>query len=344
MARTRKGTRSGHGKRHNGKATLSSASSAAPKRSQARMTIVGAEPPTPAPVRDDLRSLDALPRFELKTAAYEARTASGPVNGNGHRRTSEQTQVAEDYADEVDEFESSVVPDEPTSTDDDVRRELDATWIQSLRFARTATWAMPAGAFGFALASLWGWPTPTGGPAGLSPAGWLATTLASLALALLGAVALAALLGATSGRRPAAVALIAMVTGTVVFIPVLGLVGIARPAIARLPAQIRPQVAGSLDGWLLEGGVVRWLSVGGLALLGSGWFLMGCAVVASGILNRTDGVLLILAVSVAGAAAYQSWQFLLVIAAMIMVAGGLGLAWTAWRLAPDGQVPDDDPT
>jgi Amt family ammonium transporter len=307
------------------------------------MSIVGADPIAPAPVRDDLRALDALPRIELKTAPHEARATSTPVNGHGYRRTSEQTQVAEDFADPADDFEMepSFVPDELPSTDDDARRELDATWIQSLRFARSATWALPVGAFGFALASLWGWPTPTGGPAGLSPAGWLATMLVSLALALLGAVALAALLGATSGRRPAAAALVAMISGTVVFVPVLGLVGIARPAIARLPAQIRPQVAGSLDGWLLDGGVVRWLSVGGLGLLGAGWFLMGCAVLASGILNRTDGVLLIAAVSVAGAAAYQSWQFLLVIAAMIMVAGGLGLAWTAWRLAPDGQVPED---
>jgi hypothetical protein len=103
-------------------------------------------------------------------------------------------------------------------------------------------------------------------------------------------------------------------------------------------------VAGSLDGRLLDGAVVRWLGGTGLVLLATGWFVMGCAVLVSGVLNRVDGALLMVGVCVAVGAGYLSWQFLLVIAAMIIVAAGLGLAWTAWRLAPDGQVPDDDPT
>jgi hypothetical protein len=344
MARTRKGTRSGHGKRNSGKATLPTTADQA-RAARVRMTVVDGDPAT--------RSHDGLPRFDLRpTPAHDAHKRLGaPVNG--HRRTSELTQIAEDFGDPPDDDavradwpdpdEVAESADEPL-IDDDARRVLDAAWARTLRFARSATWALPAGAFGFALVGVWGWPKPTAGPSGQSPGTWLVITLISLALILVGGVALAGLLGATPGRYPAAGALVAMLVGTVVFVPVVGLVGVARPAIARLPAQIRPAVAGSLDGRLVDGAVVRWLGVGGLVLLGTGWFVMGCAVLWSGVLNRVDGVLLLLGVVVAVGAGYLSWQFLLVIAAMIMVAAGLGLAWTAWRLAPDGQLPDDDPT
>jgi Amt family ammonium transporter len=340
MARTRKGTRSGHGKRHNGKATLPSPTEQV--RSRARMMIV--EPAAP--------TLDAVPRFDLRTAADVHKRINAPVNG--HRRTVEQTQIAEDFGEpylddldpeaEVEAFEPDVADaDVHASVDDDARRALDAAWGRTLRFARQATWALPAGAFGFALVGVWGWPTPTAGPTGRAAGAWLVVTLVSLALTLVGGVALTGLLGATPGRYPAAGALVAMLTGTVVFVPVVGLVGVARPAIASLPAQIRPAVAGDLDGRLLDGVVVRWLGGGGLVLLAAGWFAMGCAVLLSGVLSRVDGAMLMVSVSVAVTAGYLSWQFLLVIAAMVLVAGGLGLAWTAWRLAPDGQVPDDDP-
>jgi Amt family ammonium transporter len=344
MARTRKGTRSGHGKRHNGKATLPSTTEQA--RSRARITIVGGDSSAAA---GELRSLDALPRYDLRTTPVHKRITA-PVNG--HRRTVEQTQIAEDFGDPPDEFDlDRDPPPEPAEDaasvaliDDDACRVLDAAWARTLRFARSATWTLPAGAFGFALVGVWGWPTPAAGPTGQAASAWLVITLISLALTLVGGVALTGLLGATPGRYPAAGALVAMLTGTVVFVPVVGLVGVARPAIANLPAQIRVGgMAGSLDARLLDGPLVRWLGAGGLVLLGAGWFAMGCAVLISGVLNRVDGTLLMLAVSVAVTAGYLSWQFLLVIAAMVMVAGGLGLAWTAWRLAPDGQLPDDDP-
>jgi hypothetical protein len=337
MARTRRGTRSGHGKRHNGKATLSPAADAARSRNQ--MTIVGGEAVAPARPTDDAKTLDAatleaIPRFDLRPIARPVPLV------NGVRRTSEQTQVADDLRDSDD---ASVWVDAPDTgpTDDGARRTLDAAWERSLRFARSAMWALPAGAFGFAVTGVWGWPTPTAGPAGQSPGAWLVTAVLSLALALVGAVALAALLSATPGRKPAAAALVSMLTGTVVFVPVLGLIGVARPAIARLPAQIRPEVAGSLDGRLLDGLVVRWLGIGGLVLIGAGWALMGAAVLVSGMLNRVDGLMLLLSVSVAVGSAYLDWPFLLVVAAMIMVAAGLGLSWTAWRLTPAGEVPDD---
>jgi hypothetical protein len=255
MARTRKGSRSGHGKRHNGKATLPS--TADPVRVRARMAIVEGDP---AP--REIRSLDAVPHFDLRSAsAHDVhKRISAPVNG--HRRTSELTQIAEDFGDDLDDlddFDDHVDPaGEPDRgndvaagmalIDDDARRALEAAWARTLRFARSATWALPAGAFGFALVGVWGWPKPMAGPAGQSAGAWLVITLISLALTLVGGVALTGLLGATPGRYPAAGALVAMLTGTVAFVPVVGLVGVARPAIASLPAQIRPAVAGNLEG------------------------------------------------------------------------------------------------
>jgi len=166
---------------------------------------------------------------------------------------------------------------------------------------------------------------------------WLVTTLASLLLGLVGAVGLAALLGGTPGRRFSAGALVFLLAGTVVFVPVLGLIGVAGPALARIPTST------GAAGYIFDSTAARLLGEGGLTLLGVGWVVMGVAVLGARILNRVDGLLLVLAVCVAVASEYLSWQFLFVVAAMIMVAGGLGLAWSAWRLTPDGRLPDDFP-
>jgi len=285
MARTRKGTRPGHGKRP------TKAASGSPKR----------------------------------TAAAAGRNWAGPVVGeraarpaptavNGFRRAGTDTVIPETYID-------LLAPRDEAPAEGDYQRRvavIDTSWGRSLRFARSTTWALPLGALGLALAGVRGWP----GSAAPPSAAWLLTMLASLVLALVGGVALTALLGGTPGRRWAAVALVLMLAGTVLFVPVLGLIAVARGA------------AGDADG------LARTLASGGLGLLGSGWVLMGCGVLVARILNRADGVLLVLAVGVAMASAYLSWQFLFVVAAMIMVAGGLGLSWSAWRLTPDGRVTD----
>ena len=78
--------------------------------------------------------------------------------------------------------------------------------------------------------------------------------------------------------------------------------------------------------------------MGGLILLSVGWLAFGCAVLASGVLNRVDGYLVLCAVAIGVLAAYLSWQFLITVAAMVLLAAGLGLAWTASRLTPDGRV------
>jgi hypothetical protein len=221
-------------------------------------------------------------------------------------------------------------------------RRVGLAWGRVLRFARSLTWALPTGALGFALTGMWGVPDPAADRAGQSPGTWLVITLFSLVLALVGGVALTALLAATTGRRWAVVAILLMLSGTVFIVPVLGLIGVARPGVLGVASRIGPEVAAELEDRLFDGAVTRWLLVGGLLLLALGWLSLGCAVLVTGPLNRTDGFLVQLAVIVAAVGAYLSWQFLFVIAAMVMVAGGLGLAWSAWRIGPDGRMPDED--
>jgi membrane protein implicated in regulation of membrane protease activity len=88
---------------------------------------------------------------------------------------------------------------------------------------------------------------------------------------------------------------------------------------------------------------VRWLLVGGLSLLGAGVCLLGIAVLASGLFARFDGYLLVVGAGFAVFASWASWQFLLVIAAIVLLAAGLGLAWTASRVTPDGRGPNINP-
>jgi Amt family ammonium transporter len=215
----------------------------------------------------------------------------------------------------------------------------EAAWGRTLRrFARSAVWTLPMAAVCLALSGMWGWPTRAAEPAGESPGTWLVVTVFGLILGLAGVLAMTALLSATPGRSWSVGALVLVLTGTVLLAPVLGVLALARPSVTRLAGRLGPDTAADLDNRFLDNAVSRWLGVGGLALLAAGWLSFGCAVLASGVLSRVDGYLVLCAVTVAVLAAYVSWQFLITVAAVILLAAGLGLAWTAYRLRPDGQL------
>lgn len=219
-------------------------------------------------------------------------------------------------------------------------------WSRTLlRFGQSAVWAIPSAAICFAVLGVWGWPdADTGGLAGKSLGTWLVIMLSGLWLTLLGAIGLAALLATTAVRRWSLASVILLFSGTILLGPVLGLAAVARPEVARLRAanEIAPNAAETLEGGWVDGSLGRWLAVGGFVLLAFGWFALGCGVLGSGVLNRVDGFLVLLAVAVGVAAAYLSWEFLLVIASMIVLAAGLGIAWTASRVTPEGTAPDED--
>ncbi len=213
------------------------------------------------------------------------------------------------------------------------------------QFGRSAVWAIPAAAICFAVVGVWGWPDADAvGRAGRSLNTWLVIMLAGLWLALVGAIGLATLLAATPGRRWSLASVILLLSGTILLGPVLGLAAVARPEVARLRAadQIAGEAAENLDGGLVDSSLGRWLAVGGLVLVAFGWFALGCGVLGSGVLNRVDGFLVLIAVVMGVAAAYLAWEFLLVVASMIAMAAGLGIGWTASRITPEGAAPEVD--
>ncbi len=207
----------------------------------------------------------------------------------------------------------------------------DPNWAPRVRaFARPAVWAVPGAAVALSVASVWGVPRPHDPPAGASPGAWLMLTAFGLGLALVGAIALTTLVIATPGRGWALTGLVLAVLGTVLSAPALGVIGLARPAAEHLGD--KPAAAFEAD--LAGGTVMRWLGVGGLLLLAAGWALLACAILASRVLNRGDGYLLLAAVAF-GLAAVGLSTPLLTISALALLAAGLGLGWTIGRTAPE---------
>jgi hypothetical protein len=216
---------------------------------------------------------------------------------------------------------------------------LDQAWARTVRrFARVNVWGLPLATACFALAGMWGWPKASS-PA---PAAWLAVDVVGLVLTLVAFMGLAALFAPTPARRWSLVGLYAMVCGAIFIAPVLGLLGVARPSLTRETKAIGANTAANLRNALFDATVSRWLGVCGLVLAAVAWFALGCAVMASGLFNRNDGFLFLGADAIAVAGAYVSWQFLLVIAAMVALAASLGVAWTATRLAADGRHRADE--
>jgi Amt family ammonium transporter len=71
----------------------------------------------------------------------------------------------------------------------------------------------------------------------------------------------------------------------------------------------------------------------GAAVLGLGWLLLGWAVFRCKLVNPADGVLLMLAAVSVGAGSYAS-RPLPTVGALLLLAAGMGIAWTGNRLIP----------
>lgn len=221
----------------------------------------------------------------------------------------------------------------------------DDGWSASLRrFARAAVWALPAAAILFALSSAVGWPTETGEPALFSPGTWVIVTALALALWMIGVMALAALAATSRGRTWGMLAVVASAFGVALLGPVVGAAGLGRPAIARAANEVRNDTniaaaANRMQSALLDHAVGRFLLIGGSVMLAVGAVAVVGTVLGSRVLQRHDGWLIAAGVVIAIVAAAMTWSFLLTIAAMVILAGVLGLAYTASRIAPDGTPP-----
>ena len=183
----------------------------------------------------------------------------------------------------------------------------EAVWIWSVRrYARNALWALPAGA------ALYGWSTlgvatPPGPLLVQVGAGWLCTVAM---------IALAGLLAGSRTRRPAVAGLLVGLAGALLWLPLLV-----------LPAGAGIEAAG------VSADQVRVVSLVAAAVMGTGWLLLGWAVLRSKLVNPADGVLLILAAVSIGAGSYAV-RPLPTVGALLLLAAGMGLAWTGSRLIP----------
>jgi hypothetical protein len=183
----------------------------------------------------------------------------------------------------------------------------DAVWIWSVRrYARIALWALPISAL------LHGWLTL--GVA--SPPGPLLVRLAAGWLSAVAMIALAGLLAGSRTRRPALAGVLVGLAGSMLLLPV-----------AALPPGVGP------DGLPVPAAAVHTLALVAAAITGAGWLLLGWAVFRSRLVNPADGVLLMLAAVSIGVGAYAV-RPLPTVGALLMLAAGMGLAWTGTRLIP----------
>lgn len=193
------------------------------------------------------------------------------------------------------------------SAEDEHLPVREAVWIWSVRrYARLALWALPAAAL------LLGWTT-----LGIdTPPGPLVVELAAAWLSLVAMIALAGLLAGSRTRRSALTGLLLGVAGFLIALPV-----------AALP----PGVAAA--GSPLSAETMRLVVLIGAACSGAGWLLLGWAVFRAKLVNPADGILLMLAATSIGAAPLTK-EPLPTVGALLLLAAGTGLAWTAGRLIP----------
>jgi hypothetical protein len=187
-------------------------------------------------------------------------------------------------------------------------------WAQSVRrFGRVAIWAAPA--YGF----LYGIVT-AGHLEHAAPQWrrliWFAGDGVAAWFGVIALMALAALLIATRSRRTALIGLLVGTAGIALLLPVLGLAWSA--ASRPLSVTVVACIAGTL--------------------CSLGWLLTGSAVVGSGLLNRGDGVLLIVASPLVGVGGVL-FSPLRTVGGLLLLAAGIGLAVTASRLIPTGPPP-----
>jgi hypothetical protein len=183
----------------------------------------------------------------------------------------------------------------------------EAVWIWSVRrYARLALWALPAAAL------LYGWTT-----LGIdTPPGPLIAELGAAWLAMTAMIALTGLLAGSRTRRSALAGL---------------LIGLAGFMLA-MPVEALPEGTAAA-GTPLTAAQMHLVAVVAAAATGTGWLLLGWAVFRCKLVNPADGVLLMLAAITIGAGAFAA-KPLPTVGALLLLAAGMGIAWTGGQLIP----------
>ncbi|WP_067498647.1 hypothetical protein [Actinoplanes sp. TFC3] len=191
--------------------------------------------------------------------------------------------------------------------DDRLLSVQEAVWIYSVRrYARSALWCLPLGA------ALYGWSTLGIG----IPPGPLLIELAAGWLITVAMIGLAGLLAGSRTRRSAVAGLLIGLAGAVLWLP-----------LTALPSGTAP------DGTGIPAPSVHTLALVAAAIMGTGWLLLGWAVLRSKLVNPADGILLMLAAVSIGAGSVAV-KPLPTVGALLLLAAGMGLAWTGSRLIP----------
>jgi hypothetical protein len=169
-------------------------------------------------------------------------------------------------------------------------------------------------------------------------------TALGLGVWLIGVTALAALAATSRGRTWGILSVLASAIGVALLGPVVGVAGLARPAITRTARGVEndqniASAANRMQSALLDNTTGRFLLMGGTVMLALGAIAVVGTILGSRVLQRHDGWLIAVGVIIAIVAGFMAWSFLLTIAAMVTLAGTLGLAYTASRIAPDGTPP-----
>ena len=218
-----------------------------------------------------------------------------------------------------------------------------ARWAYTLRrFGRYAIWSLPVYAVVSLLGLLHKDPAFRTDPAGydryldrlrFSPS-HLIYSVGAAFLGILALVAMAALLAGVRGRLFAAAALPIGLAGATVLLAEVG--GLVVQQEAARDALRHGQLDAVVINAQLRGGTGATLVVAGSVALTLAWMLIGVALWRSRALQRSDGVLLILAAPLLYLGGY-ALHMLPILGAMLLFAAGIGVAWTASRLTPGRQ-------
>ena len=195
----------------------------------------------------------------------------------------------------------------PRTAGDHLLPVQEAVWIWSVRrYARVSLWGLPVGA------ALYGWAT-----VGVAePPGLLILDLAAGWFCVVALIGLGGLLAASRTGRPALAGLLVGLAGLIALLP-----------LAALPSGTVP------DGSVLSAAQLHTASHVAAAVLGAGLLLLGWAVFRCQLVNPADGVLLMLAAVSIGAGSFAP-RPLPTVGALLLLAAGMGLAWTGSRLIP----------
>lgn len=217
-------------------------------------------------------------------------------------------------------------------------------WAHTLRrFGRLAIWALPVYAVLAGLGALRRDPAFSTDPArfdhyiddGRFTLAHLTYSAGAAFFGLLALIGITALLAGVRGRRLAAAGLICGLAGAAVLLPEVGTLILRQEAARR--ALLHGDLADLALNAQLRGGTGAVVVFVGALALTAGWILVGLAVWRSRVLQKSDGVLLIISAPLLYLGGLIL-HMLPVLGALLLLAAGIGLAFTAARLNPGGSA------